>query len=423
MLPRFTGSEMVDTEGAEDERPAGEGEESPFGTLVAALRSVVQRPPLDRRQQEERLTQVQLLLDEIYSRGVDASSLLRHGMGEQLWQPLIVLLIAAPREIWAETGGPIDFGAWDRFLRLDSSGRPAVTVADDEGKLSMTISGNGDFGLMLVALRRWAAAAPIEEIVKLLPPADEFHQEVLKEGPADEVTHSYRWLADRYGESDLEQWAFSSLQHEYRWRRGSWSPPFPATALEPADPDDMSLNEELARRAAGFPPDSGDDSEGRLMSDMKSQALSFLSEGRFREAAALFEFYIRTDPQNHEAVNNLAFCLLPIAPENALYHLDSLSPVREFSYKAMLIYNQCLALKLLGRGGEALSRAEYYWQRERQPSPAAAFLWREEGENGDLELFRVDNVLQALALLASSIATGLGREDRAARWRQRGGEE
>ena len=47
-----------------------------------------------------------------------------------------------------------------------------------------------------------------------------------------------------------------------------------------------------------------------------------LKQGRYREAAAVFEFGVQQRPEDAEVRNNLGFCLIPVEPREALGHLD-----------------------------------------------------------------------------------------------------
>lgn len=410
----------MDIEDSLDSPESGLIADGSFGRLVSTLIAMVRLPPFNEEMFEARSEQIALLQEGIEAFGVDANSLLRFGIADDLWQPLLILLITSPPDVIEDMNVPVDLTRWATLLpteRLEPSDVEAVP-SDDSSFVSVTFTFREDISAVVRRLSRWVSSAPMDDILALTPPPYDFFERVDVQTPSSEVRDAYRWLVERHAESDLARWSFASLKLEFLRRQGDWAAPFPDRVVEPSEFDDDLLHFEMARRAAAL-PNTDEAPASKLMTDLKRQALGFLQEFRFREAAALFEFYIRNEPSNYEAVNNLAFCLIPIAPDHALHYLDSLDSIRESVDRGIIVYNQCLVLKLLGRGGEALDKAENYWQRQFSANPYGAFLWREDDADGGLELYNEDNVAVALATMVATIAGDLGREDRAARWRQR----
>lgn len=384
-----------------------------FGTLVEALTGLIGAAAFERTEREDRLAQINLLLAGVSEYGVDATSLVRWGMSRQAWQPILILLIVTPEERRHGEDAPLDFDGWFRALGLspaETGEIPKVDVDDAGNLLGPTVE------RALTLLPRWVQLAPLQEILTLSPPAPALFEQIEPNGPGLDVRQAYEWLVERSSEEDLSRWSFSSLQNEFKWREETWLPPFVSGVIETDRATDDALRYALATQAAALPPHLNLGSEERLLEDMKRQALEFLRVHKFQQAAALFEFYNRRDPGNSEALNNLGFCLLPTDPEMALYHWSSLS-TRPFHAPAMLAYNQCLGLKLVGRRDEALDQAESSWQRGLGPDEGTAYLWRQV-EN-ELELYHEQQVRRALALLAAEIAGEVGRIDRQIRWQER----
>jgi hypothetical protein len=415
---------MLPTKGRIDMQDPQQGEISQLGDgslrrLISHLRQVVSTPPLSRAQYLRRATDVQLLREGITAQGLDAPALLRFGLDDRLWQPLFILLIATPQGQRESPESVIDFKAWYSALSIDPLVPEEVfEVKESEDNLyELTISVDSDFSRPFMLLRRWARTAPLEEVLALQAPAPAFFEKVSLFEPDQEVRNSYLWLVERYAEDDPVEWSLSSLKLEYRQRHTEWVAPFGDDVVYDIDVTHDALNAELARRSASIEATEGAAHDLSLMTEMKRQALGFLYEERYVEAAALFVFYSRRNPLNLEARNNLAFCLMPLDPETALFHLNALGLAKKFHARTMLAYNQCLALLLMDRAAEALTRAEHFWQREREHDPSGAFLWRQNGDA--LELYSEDDVPKALARLAQEIARSLGKRDREARWTER----
>jgi len=387
--------------------------------LVSSLRQLVSTPPLSRTQQQKRALNINLLLEGISAKGIDAPALLRFGLADHLWQPLFILLIATPKEDRAGQAAVIDFEAWYAALSIEPLAPEDFMQVEstEESSIELTITIDSDFSRPFLLLRRWAHTAPLNEVLAMAAPDADFFERVPVGDPEPEVKSPYLWLVQRYAEPDLADWNMTSLQLEYRHRHTEWVPSFGPDVVAALSLRDDQLNAELARRAASVDAEADNSHDVNLMTELKRQAIGFLDESRYLEAAALFEFYSRRNPANLEAKNNLAFCLLPLDPESALFHLDALGRSSGFLPRTMLAYNQCLAMLVLGRADEALTRAEHFWQREREHSPGGAFLWRRKGDT--LELYNEDNVTGALAGLAVEIADSLGRGDRKARWEER----
>ncbi|MBK0296893.1 hypothetical protein IAE22_33970, partial [Bacillus sp. S34] len=85
----------------------------------------------------------------------------------------------------------------------------------------------------------------------------------------------------------------------------------------------------------------------QLLFQLQEQAIDFLTEQRYTEAAALFEFYLKQTPGDVLARNNLGFCLMPLRPEMALHHLESIR-LETADNPTMTLINVCTALALLG---------------------------------------------------------------------------
>jgi hypothetical protein len=178
----------------------------------------------------------------------------------------------------------------------------------------------------------------------------------------------------------------------------------------------VMLNEEIAYRAVCGEPAMSNEAEA-LFWALQDTAVDFLGKHRYEEAAALFEFHWRQYPEDTRAINNLGFCKVPSDPAEALILLQR-ADAAGFEHKLINVYNQCCCFVALNRSGEALDRAEAYWQRERDPDGIqSGYIWK-EGKKG-WSLSSHNGIEVALAELAAQIAADIGRTERATRWSER----
>lgn len=401
-------------------------EDGSLGKLIERLGQTLSRPPLNEDERRARAIEARLLMSGIEEAGVDATALLRLGMADTAWLPIFVLLIVTPESERVASELPIDYDGWLKALsmpELPFTDPEAAAEAIPEGDLEVgsaelidfvTSGPIADFTRRVVAiLPRWVLLAGIDDILLMEPPSVAALSVVDGGTASEQAVEEYRWLWERFGREGFDQWADSSLRLEFMWREEQWSPPFPIDELVVDRSSDPSLHLELARRSVRGGTDDG---ELLLRARLQQQALGFLQQQRFTEAAALFEFYLHQAPTDEVARNNLGFCLMPHRPELALHHLQRVN-LRASGMATLVVHNVCTALAVLGRDAEALDRAEYHWQRERQPKTSTAYLWR-ENEDG-LELFFANDSGVAFAELGLRLAERVEVADRIARWSER----
>jgi tetratricopeptide (TPR) repeat protein len=368
--------------------------------------------PLDARTQGMRAKSIRLLLDGIESYGIDSASLLRYGMRTSAITPILVLVLS---DLLPTGRGPrfFDSKIWSERLAIPESTSPMEPKVGSDGSFTFPIAG-GAAGVARL-LERWVDRAEMQDIIDLRPPDPEFFGQLDLPVLASEVVEPYRWLAVRYSGRDFQTWDRESLRLEFLAREKEWSPPFAADIeLLPAGERDGLLHE-MARRFAGA-KEADVGPEQQLFAQLQRQATHFLEAGRYREAAALFEFYLRSYPSELSAMNNMAFCLIPIDSELALHHLTE-SASRGFSPLTVNIYNQCCCLRELGRSGEALEIAEYHWQRGLDSDPISGTLWKRSSDSWDL--YSEPDCAVALAHLACELSVLANRPDRKGRWEER----
>lgn len=197
------------------------------------------------------------------------------------------------------------------------------------------------------------------------PTREQLHEYQLVDRKYFDNGEHYVWLCYRAVEEDLTRWPDSALFLEYRWRNELEPSHFPEHVLTEEGPDSNLLNEQIAFRAATekMTNISKADESAELLWQLQDTAVSFLGKSRAREAAALFEFHTKRYPGDARGLNNWGFCKIPLDPGSALALLQQAEHLG-FDDKLVNVYNQICCLVRLNRIGEALDRAESYWQRE-----------------------------------------------------------
>lgn len=306
---------------------------------------------------------------------------------------------------------PIDSQGWARALGLS----PLSGAEELEGNFRNVSLEYGSRNAES-ALRAWVTHANLREVLGIIAPTREQVEEcLLLPAPADDVRAPYEWLCQRSIVDALDRWSTEALHLEYNWQNGDAVELFSSAALAGLRPDRGLLNAEIAARAVNPPPVEGEITES-LFWQLQDAAVDFLRKGRYTEAAALFEFHRRDNPHDVRSINNLGFCKLPVDPAGAL-HLLRQAESSGYAPIAMNIYNQCCCLKALNREGEALDKAEWYWQRQREEPDWGGYLWVKNEDSWVLKAGQ--SPFQAIIALAIELARSLGLEDRAERWAER----
>ena len=384
---------------------------SSLATLIETLQDQLVVVPLDPVTKDRRAKSARLLLEGIDAYGVDSASLLRHGMKIPAVTPVLVLLLSnlLPSGQQPEL---FDGETWAERLAVPIS--PLDPIIEEDGRFSFQLA--GDTAGIARLLERWVERADIAEIIDLVPPGPNFFAALDPPSLPQEVMDPYKWLAVRHSGRGFETWDLASLRLEFLAREQEWHPPFSSQLEYPiAAEEDDGLLREMARRLAGS--EAAEAGPGReLLAQLQRQAIQFLAARRYREASALFEFYLRSYPSDVSAMNNMGFCLIPIDTEVALHHLAE-SASRGFDPLTVNIYNQCCCLRDLGRSGEALELAEYHWQRGLVSRPIAGTLWKRSLDGW--ELYQESDCAAALASLAVELAGLANRTDRIQRWMER----
>ena len=320
-------------------------------SLVTCLRQALleraaggRRPSKARHTDPARLAEV---TDELTARGIDGDALVRYGIvSEVALRTLIDLVLDELFPIDRESQ---DINAvWRTIFQLD---HPAVKEKisklpqDPEAvyeSIRGLLAGHGA-GPVTVAFARvicWATnVADLDALLKLSAPSQEVVAGVPVTAPDEEMMRAYRWIVDRFSSTYYSEWATESLHSEWRWQRGIGAPPCPVDlTVEPPIRMDV-LEHQIASRAVLSAPSVSSIVATPLAHQVAPHARALLSDGKVEQAAALFEFACKQDPDNPDLRNNLGFCLIPSAPRLALGHLDAASRLG-YAPLAINVYNK-----------------------------------------------------------------------------------
>jgi hypothetical protein len=391
-------------------------------SLVTAVRGLVSWTPADTlawprgSSPDSRLTAFQAVTGELTRRGVDAESLVRYGMRNEIAASLMSFLLikALGLEIpELARQRSIDLDAWNAVLPNRKIQDLNLQISAEN--LSMIVNETAQYQVPLIL--PWIMRAPLKTLVTLSPPELPRLAESFLISPSDsELYQRYAWLVDRFSTTSLHDWLTSSLYCEYRWQAEQEPPPCPPVLMLDREISEERLNAEIARRAVLQVPNGEPDAESALAVDMAGHARALLLQGRGHEAAALFEFASKRRPADAEARNNLGFCLIPENPKQALWDLEAAARMG-YDNTVVNVYNRVCCHSALRQARAAIALADGYWMGQDGP-PIGAILWR-RAPNGGWDIAEVADSRHALADLIVSIAVEEGLRDEERIWRHR----
>lgn len=359
------------------------------GLIVRSLR--------DSDARETALKRVFYLVSWVTEAGIDGEALVRYGLTYEAAFPFLVDLAI---------GYTTDqmFDDWRETLQLQN--RP-----DPSDKRAFGRAVGKAIGTALPSVLRWVRNAPFEEVVMMTPPSEDLWKHIAESPePAEEMCNQYRWIVDRLSGQPLKDWSTPSLEAEFEWLRGRQPAQIPAAALIDLDyrPEDFAM--QIADRNASRKTDPHDP----LTTHVDDKAKSFLREGRYSDAAALFEFM--GDHANYrkaDCLNNRGFCWIPPDPKRALYFLEQAAS-RGYSPPSVNVYNQMCCFLALGDHPAIRSLSENYWSEKFEKDPVSATLWIHDGDTWILT--NTKDAREELAKLALRQAEAEGWPDRVERW-------
>lgn len=376
---------------------------SPVQQIIITLDRVLASSPSTQEEAGKRANAVMKLSELLNRVGVDAESLIRFGMPHRAAFVIYLAMITS-----GSTSPLLDVRRWRSLLRVQT------TEPDEDYEGQIRRAPREGVEHIPGLLNKWVENARFSDILSWTPPTDEEWARVsLEPSPSTDVTEPYLWLWQRNAVNDLDRWLTTSLHREYQWQNRHEVGLFSEAALASDGPAAHLLNAAIAQRAVDPQTTSDDDA---MFWALQDAAVRYLQQEKYAEAVTLFEFHRQRFPEDARALNNLGFCTMPINPSRALHWLQK---AVHYGYVeiAINVYNQCCCLERLNRAGEALDKAEAYWQRQRVPSVGTGFLWVPDAGGWTLE--GDGHPEEQLASLAIRVSESLGLDERTRRWRER----
>lgn len=382
-------------------------------SLVTAIHGLIRRgPEFGRPTPEARQHMIRRAAAELTARGLDALSLIRYGMPHEVTAPVTSALL-----LKLMFGDSIAFAGVDAVPWCAALGIESLEPFTGENSFQETVD---QFAKIIVPamprIRQWVSSASLDEIIELVPPRrGVLGTSAVAIAGERELRNLYRWAVDHFAKTFYKDWATTSLHNEFRWLDGDMVSPCPAELMRDRSVLKKDLSEEIARRAVYQTP--APDAGSSVVDEMTRHAGSLLRQGRYKEAAAVFEFGVRQRPDDPDIKNNLGFCMIPVNPRVALDHLKMAANIG-YRSTATNSYNQMCCYVNLGRPQAALNIAEFEWHRisSKIEQVEAMLLWR-LSDSGEWELTDHDDVAKAIAAFAADIARREGWTEQEEFWR------
>lgn len=350
------------------------------------------------------------VVDELTARGIDGDSLVRFGLVPEIMLRHIFTLVLEDLFPIHEDSPSVDSG-WRSVFQLDHptvkrqiQRFPQDADAVYESIQGLLVGSGGPASIAFARVLSWATDANLAVLIQSTPPSQEEVARTSLLPPDLETVKAYRWIVDRFSSTYYAEWATESLHSEWRWQRGLGAPPCPVEqTLEP--PMRLhAIEHQIASRAVLDSPKASPVAAAPLAYQVTPHARALLQDGKAEQAAALFEFACKRDPDSPDLRNNLGFCLIPSAPRVALGHLDA---ARRLGYQplAINVYNKMCCYVSMRRPALAVREAEKYLSDHSGDDAAPAIVWS-MNEGRGYELVRTTDVhdeLRALAALAQTL--------------------
>lgn len=206
-------------------------------SLVTALRAALgTEPDAIAIRGASRDRALRSVIAELTSRGLDADSLVRFGMGPEI----VMAVLETVKPDWLTLDrdeqplAQLSAGAGHRGAGGESTADPQAIawrslVADGEQELVLglditpqtTVPQIHAFVSKLVKIvLPWIFNAPLDNIVALTPPTPEEAAAYDRAPmPPENVLNEYRWAVERFSSTHLNEWSTSSLHLEYLWTK------------------------------------------------------------------------------------------------------------------------------------------------------------------------------------------------------------
>jgi hypothetical protein len=383
-------------------------------SLVKELRDLVVQRTADEGAADLRREKFDRLDEELRSRGIDVDSLVRFGMGPEIFAihvAPVFLRLVLPADVAEEViGGRGNF-------KIEITRAKSSNASDDVEDITSDVIAKA-LSEAHASMDVMVNQAPVRVLLKIDPEPEAGFMGTRSDSLKEELIDSYRWLVERFSETFLKEWSTESLHLEYRWVHASGATPCPEDLMSDRVVDNTDLVREIAERAAldDSTKSEGLDSESELTSRMQVYARTLVEHGRYREAAALFEFSLQRHPDDPALLNNIGFCLMLEDPRVAIFHLTEAVKLR-YSPLPVAIYNQICCHYMLGEPRLAVRIADNFWPEGFSGNACGAVVWV-CAETGEWALADVDDVRVNIATFAAQICAEEGLADRFNQWQR-----
>lgn len=362
--------------------------EQSTGTLLLGLRAALRQPLVDDPSRYERTL---LIWSTLESRGLDVESVVRGGMllylavsiGSKAVAPALArdgelpsdmssdfreLLAASAADGWpalldAAVG---DYPTIEAALQAGAS-RPHPylrKLAEEDDELSAALGEDASLTFPLIPhlavvasfqfmgrIEDWLSRL-LEDGIEALVRADAPPKPVFDALPLGRSSDDFGlWIFERLTITRPDLWSTSTLLLEWRHIQGEQFAGIPPRIVAERQTDrqlvtDLALDRSARRHGRRAP--LKDLSAGQFT----ESALRQLRRGNYQNAADIFEALTELRPADGDAINNLAFCRIPVDLESALAKLQEATryPLTERGVNAA---NRALVLHLLRRNDDA----------------------------------------------------------------------
>ena len=313
-------------------------------SLFQVVLKAARTPPFrkDGSIELERLIQATSALGALGGRGLDPEHVVRRGAAAHVKLALAVWLARSP-------DGRL--GRWEHLEQWQAIFEKGTAGQDSAGSYVNAILA----GPVAQHLDAWIATASVEDILMWRPPRVD--PESIFTEPDVEDIEVWTWVVDRFTQTYLDTWSLSSLKREYAFVQGSWQPNFSEVLLA----ERVETREDVATALADRAMVSGDVIDPSMMRSFIEQALALLRDDQRTAAAALFNAARMLKPEDRDAQNNYAFCILLDKPEEAKGLLLEILE-RGTGNPAVSWCNLAVAESLLGNTEAALKACEEAYQ-------------------------------------------------------------
>lgn len=343
--------------------------------LIMELETLICVPPRLSSDLTERSYDIQAVQDQLTSRGFDADSLIRYGIGVRLSMSIVGYVLLPimkddehlrPMLEGMETAIQEPDSDWMKFFEDAYQADTGDTSGTRHEKARYAIHG------FLDRVMNWLAQANLNDIKIWNSPTLHNGPSVADGSPQSVNRINARWITDRFTACFAGDWQLSSLYQEWLYLHGRIPAPCSSTAMAERKMNAAEISAAIAKETSeNWRRKSTEEQESRA-SDFIGVAASHLRNGKPELAGAIFEALTFVDPNDAEALNNYGFCLIAIDPSTAVEVLQKANRLYKGT-NLITLANSVLALHLAHRNSDAYTLA--VGEQARALPSQSALMW------------------------------------------------